>query len=331
MGFKDVSVYTKEYILSCISEEDIFIRYLNINPDISYSYTNPFRTDTRAGCRFYYDSRGVLKFNDFSRKENIDCFNVVQKIYNCSYYKALKIIAKDFGLIENNSIEDFDYTLYNPPKIEKKKTVIRITIRDWNTLDLNFWNKYHINEVYDTKKYLKFMQVYPCKSIWINDYYYKCKSNDPCYAYYFGKDENGIDNFKIYFPFRSYNKFIQNEPNLLQGYDKLPDIGEKLLITKSYKDVLCLRLFKIYSVAPTSETVLITPEDFSDLYNRFDNIYSLMDNDKIGKHMSYLLRKNYEITPLLFPKDMKKDFSDNLENLGIVEMQEMINYYEERL
>ena len=56
-----------------------------------------------------------------------------------------------------------------------------------------------------------------------------------------------------------------------------------------------------------------------------------MDNDRVGKRMTWELRNKFEITPLLFPKDMKKDFSDNLENIGVIETQEIINHYKEIL
>lgn len=327
MAIANGEYITRDEILENIHEEDIFEKYLGIKPTLSWTYTNPLRTDKKAGCRFYYDSRGRLIFYDFSRRISYDCFNVVQSVYNCSFYNSIKIIARDFNLSDIKIGNEFRRKRLFPNK--KKKTIIKITSRNWEKKDFDWWNKYHIDEVYDTKKYLKFMDVYPCKSIWVNDEYFRIKSGELCYAYYYGKDLNGVDNIKLYFPLRTYNRFINNCPEVLQGHNKLPLTGDNLIITKSYKDVICLRLFKIYSVSPSSENVLLTEDQFIDLYNRFDNIYSLMDNDRIGMRMAWELRKRFEITPLLFPKDMKKDFSDNLEELGIVETQEIINYYKE--
>lgn len=323
---------TKEEVLAKVNEEDIFSFYLNVEPDLSSNFTNPLRSDKKPGCRFYYNPQGRLKFKDFSRGYNWDCFNIVQERYSCNFYEAVQIVAKDFGLIGDAKLSFIPKQPKTIKPIIKGRTDIKIKIRDWNDKDLEYWNRYKIDQFYDTVRYLTFMGVYPCKAVWINGEYYRCITTDPCYAYYFGKDKYGMDIIKLYYPLRpkTYSRFMQNLfDEDLQGYNKLPETGENLLITKSYKDVICLRLFGIYAIAPHSETVLISDRHFQDLYNRFDFIGSLMDNDRTGKHMAWLLRKKYEIPPLLFPNDMEKDFSDNLEEIDILEMNEMIEYYKQ--
>lgn len=315
---------TKEDILSNVDEVDIFERYLGVSVDTSSSYVNPYRGDKDPGCRFYYSSNSRLYFKDFSKGFHWDCFNIVQMEYNCSFYKAIQIIAKDFNLIKDESFERGKSKKVQ--QIKKGKISIKIKIKDWEKKDLEWWNQYKIDEFYDTIEFLTYMGVFPCKSVWIAGGYFRCKTPDPCYAYHLGVDKTqpDLDLIKLYFPFRSYNRFFQNDASVLQGYNKLPETGENLIITKSYKDVIMLRLFGIYAVAPSSETVLIKQEQFADLYNRFDNIFSLMDNDRTGKHMAWMLRKAYEVQPLLFPKDMKKDFSDNLKDIGVMEMNDII-------
>ena len=66
---------SKEFLLSKVTEEDIFMKYLNIYPNLNDYFRNPLRTDAHPDCKFYRDSRGTLKFKDFAYGMNIDCFN----------------------------------------------------------------------------------------------------------------------------------------------------------------------------------------------------------------------------------------------------------------
>ena len=216
MGIESGEFITKDDILNNIHEEDIFERYLGIKPDLSWTYANPLRVDKRPGCRFYYDNRGRLIFFDFSRRISYDCFNIVQIRYgNCNFYKALKIIARDFNLSNIKGTEKAKKKLFINKKV---KTIIKIKARHWESKDIRYWNKYHISEVFKLVPYLKFMNVYPCSSIWINDTYFRVSPDELCYAYYFGKDSKGVDNIKLYFPLRKYNRFIHNCPLLKMLY-----------------------------------------------------------------------------------------------------------------
>src|SRR5205085_2779390 len=98
-----VTVITKEFILSRISEERIFIKYLGLEPVDRGSFCNPLRpNDDDPGCSFYVDRRGVWKFHDIAAGYNWDCFNVVEFSYNFSFKEALIRIAIDFGILEGN-------------------------------------------------------------------------------------------------------------------------------------------------------------------------------------------------------------------------------------
>lgn len=322
---------TKEFILRKISEEDIFFKYLGIKPSLDIPFRNPLRNDKTADCWFYIDSRKVLKFKDFAQGWNWDCFNVVQILHGqCSFGKALYIIAEDFELLGNISKSEprIISTISDIEKIPKEKTTLEIQIRKFNKVDAEYWKKYYIDS-----KMLKFYHVYPVEKAWKNQslcYFYR--DTDPCYAYWFGKDINGIDEFKFYFPFRKEMRFIQNiSPSVLQGYNQLPKTGNTLFITKSMKDVIAMRMFGLRSVAPVSETVMLTPQQYQDLSKRFENILSLTDNDKSGNKLSIKLRKEYNIQPLKFSLEDKKDFTDNLIEYGYQYMIDYITYTESLL
>lgn len=318
-------VIDKDVILGKIKEEDIFERYLGIRPDFSQRFKNPLRKDDHPDCRFYIDKRGVIKFNDLARKGwNWDCFNVVQVLYNCNFKEALDIIAQDFNL----SKKKFDSKLLeNRKKLQisnlNKEIIIEVRVRGWMKYDLEYWNQYYL-DVED----LQYHSVHPIEMAWMNQgygkeliYNFKAKNKDYGYCYYFGK---GV--YKLYFPFRRRDqmKFCHNNSSILQGSHLLSLKGEDVIITKSYKDVICLSKFGIEAVAPMSETIIPTKKQISILRGRFNNVFVLYDNDRSGKMMAKKIRDTYDLPVLMFDKDHEKDFSDNLKRFGINYMNDLI-------
>lgn len=319
----------RDFILNRITEEDIFHKYLGIYPNTEDYFTNPLRGDDNPDCKFYRDNtaRRALKFKDFAWGVNWDCFNVVQYIYAdvTNFYDALRRVAKDFNLygedINKEIVEGFKIKI----QTAKKDTALKVQRREWYDFDLKLWGEICT----DNKRALEFFNVAPLERAWSGDReIYSFNRKDPGYVYWFGDYD-----YKLYWPLRKEGKFLQNKSNILQGWHQLPESGDNLVITKSYKDVICMRTFSIFAVAPMSESVLISSEQFEELNNRFFNIYSLMDRDRAGMRMAQLLRKTYGIEPLLFPsdnalfrgKDEPKDFTDTRKDYGLQYLLELID------
>jgi hypothetical protein len=311
---------TKEWVLEKVSEEEIFKFYLGIFPEFGIGFKNPLRKDDDPDCFFYVAPNGMLKFNDIAQKWNWDCFNVVQHIYKCNFYQALKHISEDFDLIEKNN-DKKAVTYLSLDKVSGNKE-IKVKRRKWYDIDKEYWTQYHI-----TKEALEFFNVAPLETAWLNnEIIYSFKRGDIGYVYHF----NGY-NYKLYFPNRKrdtspYPRFYHNNGKIIQGYTQLPTHGENLIITKSLKDVICLYLFDIPAIAPMSENIYMNLGQINQLRNRFKNIYILFDNDYKGRKATIYYKNQFNLTPLLFPQDMKKDFSDNLKEFGY---QSILDYVEE--
>ena len=332
-----VTIITKEFILSKVSQEQIFIKYLQIEPNDRGSFVNPLRSnDESPGCSFYIDSRGYWKFHDIAAAYNWDCFNVVEFSYNLTFKEALIRIAIDFGILEGNISTNY---ISNKQKVKRQPCRIRIKRRNWLKSDYAFWKSYHISE-----ERLAFYNVSPVQQAWlvrednilVPAYYHSY--TDPCFSYYF--PYFGTYEYKLYFPLRPKNKFLHVNSNILQGYEQLPQGGDNLLYTKSFKDVMCIdnfsREFSLYSVAPMSETVVVGKEIFSDLYNRFDNQGTLFDFDRAGIRLMKKYKDEYKLHPYmfgmefrskLFGKEPIKDFSDYLKIKGIDETKRLIERF----
>src|SRR6478609_2267374 len=90
---------TKEFILSKVTEEQIFIKYLGIEPKDKGSFTNPLRgNDSSPGCSFYVNPQGKWIFKDFAGGFSWDCFNVVEYAFNCSFKDSLIRVGIDFDI-----------------------------------------------------------------------------------------------------------------------------------------------------------------------------------------------------------------------------------------
>ena len=277
----------KQFILERLGEEEILEFYLKIRIEYDKLLLNPLRTDTNPTVTIK-KYPNCIWFRDWSGSFQGDCFAIVQLIYNVNYYKACEIIARDFGLIKSDKT-------YIPKKIEwkehevKMKSKIQIKVRNWEKYDLFFWNSIGIS--LDT---LKKFYVYPLKVLWINEIvqYNFHQIQDTAYAYYFLEDE-----FKIYFPKRKKFRFRCNT-NKLQGYLQLPYEGEILIITKSYKEVMLLSEYGISAIAPQSESVILTLEQYQDLSKRFTYIFSNYDFDLAGIRSANKMKLLYNIDPI---------------------------------
>lgn len=309
MEFKQI---TKQFILNNITEEDIFERFLGIKVVYNTLVRNPLRDDKNPTASFKFVNDRI-QFRDWSEPFSRDCFNVVQFIYRCDYYKSLRIVASVFNLMEVPS----DIPVINIDNIERmrnlsvKKTELRIKSIPFNKKHIEYWKQFHI-----PVELLHKFNVVPISGYWLNGDYKPC--SDIAFAYCFG----GY-NYKLYFPNRKAVRFLQN-CTVIQGYNKLPEYGSHCVLTKSYKDVIALSMFGIIGVACSSETVLPTVEQYSDLYNRFDNMFYLGDNDYRGKRAAVNYKHSFNLDIILFPKDEPKDFTDNLKKYGINEMIDVI-------
>lgn len=361
---------TKDYILEKIDEIDIFSEYLNVDDrDIERCISDdllicsPLRVDEEPTVGFRYNKRGRLKMRDFAGYFWGDCFDLVAYIYGLSvnnkddFYRILYDIAVRFGLIV-----DKEYKEHHIAVTKKRSKVIRkggkhkieFKARAWNKSDLDYWKVIFKNEQY-CSKYLDYFKVYPVDYYWIDidsqpepKYYYK--RNDPCYAYYFGKDAKGIDDIKLYFPMRKHNgklpRFITNSNNI-GGLDYLPPKVDYLLITKSYKDMCSLYSFitpmnpRVGIITLVSESTPLSEIEYNDLADKviktFRNtdikaVFTLLDFDLTGIRMSNKMRKEFKTIPFFLTNGRfstidyeGKDFTDTIVEKGKNFIENLVN------
>lgn len=329
---KDYIEITKEYILSRISEFEIFQYYIPNLYSIGKKFSSPFRTDNDPSCCIKSYGDGLI-FRDFATGENYTAISLVSALYFCDYRTALNKIASDFNLKELKIDLQLVESQVNKVKssVAKEKVSIQIKVRKWiKELDYQYW----VIDSGISLKTLNFFKVFPISEFWINSYNFKCKTST--YAYYYGNQE-----FKILNPNKEGNgKWYSNTSyDTLQGYNQLPETGDLLIITSSLKDAMRLYEMGYNSIAPTSETGLLPKEAILELESRFTQLVLFYDNDGTftpnpgesgkGKYGALKNSQEYKIPMIFLPDGEEKDITDYYKKNGnaktIQIMQKLLN------
>lgn len=298
---------TKEFLLKYNTQETYFEYYLGkVQAGL---FRSPLRSDKHPTCSFYKNKKGSLIFKDFAGP-SFDFIGCVMYIYKCSYYKALKIIANDFGYIKDEKVvkneckvKSFSHVIIK----QNTASIIDVVDKEFTKDELDFWYKFGVT-VSTLKKY----HVHSIKHVYINNHYC-CSSAGK--SYIFGYHE--IDKWKIYMPKNRNMRFLTNwSSNFLQGGKQLKCLSDNLIITKSMKDVMVLHEFGIESVAPNSENIVITKAKFDRLNTKYKNIYILFDNDLAGVKGAHKYKKEFNIKCIFIRRKYSKDISDLHKNIA---------------
>lgn len=319
------SKITKDLILSKIREETLMEHYLGI-PVKKGLHKSPLRTDSTPTCAFYRNAKGDLIFKDFRGDFSGNFISVVMYKFNCSFYKALQIIANDFGIVSRKDIKVNKSKIKEYTNVEFKETkaaVIQIECKEYDKHELNYWGRYGI-----TESTLKKFKVYSCKNVWLNNNLFHLQKTKQLVFGYYGGHKDELEQWRIYFPGRKKFKFISNwRKTQLQGARQLPkEGGEFLVITKSLKDVMTLYECGVPSVAPISENLFITDSQYERISKAFKNIILFYDNDLAGISNMNKIRKQYPVHVVFIPREFNvKDISDFYEKYGREKTLDLIN------
>lgn len=324
-------VVNKEFVLGKTTPEQIFMHY-GLNPGKTKNFKSPFRKDPTPSCAFHYSSNKGLCVKDFGGDGFYgDCFAFVAKLNNISYNKAVEKVAQDLCLADLPTIETTPtvFSFVNVP--DKLYTEFTVIVKPFNKAEYTYWYSFGV-----TVNELKRFKVFSVKELWINKrrvYNYNSEE-DPAFAYLFEPGK-----WKVYFPLRTKEsgktRFYSNYTGM-QGIKLLPESGNYLCLTKSYKDVMLLDRFGIPSIAAPSESAIIDPVIIADLKSRFSFICSLYDFDYSGICGANKLKKTHKIPAYFFTngrfgtKDFKaKDLTDYYKVAGLEKFSLIINTFKQ--
>lgn len=311
----NVSTVTLEWILSKVTEYDIYSAYLG-NFKVGMIYNSPFRKDKNPSFGCYYSRKTKqLMFKDHGTG---DCGNVIKFVQLYTGLTNYSDILND--IVNKLKITNDTQLVSSKQYIPTAETVIGVVRQDFTQIDVDYWGQFNIS----TKTLKKFdvssIKYYLCNGIVKGIY----KDTNPMYAY------KVYNHFKIYKPLADkYTKWRNNlTENDIQGFKQLPKTGDTLIITKSLKDVMCLYEMGIPAISPSSESTWITDKALEGILKRFKTVLICFDRDTAGLRNLRKISLKTSLKWLIMPKRFNaKDISDAIKVNGFETVKKYI--YEE--
>lgn len=323
MGLLKKQYIDSNFVLSNIEDSIIFYAYFG-EFELGKIYASVFREDRNPSTGFYLSSSNKLIYNDISTGEKLDCFAFVAKKYGLTYSQAIKKIAEDFGLVGNNKIfskeELLEKVANAKNKVEKE---IKIKPDDWTDTYLKFWEQFYI-----TKKELIENDVFPVKTLYINDIAIPNYSKNVRYAYLLKYKDKVYK--KIYQPFGDV-RFVGNIPIYIPfGVFDLPYKSDTLIITKAQKDRIIFKKYFTDVIAIQNESAAALRDSLiSYLKNKYKKIYINCDSDTAGINAMRLFKEK-GLIPLMLPKVLVKegikDVADFVKTYGLKRFEDFLKY-----
>lgn len=293
------------------SDDEVVSKYLGIN-SVPIIMLSPLRKDKNPSLSIFRLPDGNIGYKDFGTGEKGIVYDLLSKLWNISIKQVYRRIIDDYS--PSNTLIN---KTKRQRKLRKSCTTLNVKTREWRDWDLEYWNKYGVS-----KEWLEYAEVYPISTLFFNN----DKTTIPAekYAYVYVERKDNKVTLKVYQPYSERFKWIsKHDSSVWDLWTKIPITGDKLIITSSRKDALCIWSNSgIPSLSLQGEGYIPKESVINELKSRYKDIYILYDNDfqsdvnhgrLYGKHLSEL----YNLKQIEIPDEYKsKDSSDLCMNYG---------------
>ena len=322
---------TKKDLFQDVSDLDIYRCYIPQKDfEVGKPMLSPLREESNPSFGLFVGESNEIMFNDFLLGGG-DCIKFVQLMFGDTFFEAVSRVIIDFELTDKYIYKDVDTNFTPKPKAldrdeilkKAKNTHLRKRKRDWTLRDLAYWRQYGI-----TKEVLERYHVEPIDYLFVGDKVIKCDDHTYCFI----EHKDGVETYKIYQPYNEDYKWINNHnDSVWQGWNQLPKRGEKLIITKSLKDVMTIVSVTGYpAVSLQAESVRPKQSVIDELKNRFEDIFLWYDNDfdkevNWGRQFANKLAEEFNLVYVEIPDEFEcKDVSDFYKKYGEKRTEELI-------
>ena len=305
--------FNEDDILERVDEYSLYCYYMGYEPIIGKKYHSPLRKGDddpsfvifeRKYCTGYLTTEYLWKDQAMNLRGPQDIFSFIQFQYGFqTRQEALYQICKQFnlgGAICNcESIKPLDYII--PKYVEPIEIAIRSCA--FSRRDLAYWKNINVNE--------QILKAYNTTAI--DCYWLTAKQQIPKYPHGLGYAYRINTKYQLYFPFQEKRKKFRNnwDNTCIPGLQQLCK-DDLLIVTKAYKDMLCIRSFGYDVVAPKGENIMLPEKFIAYASKKYKQVVTLFDND--GKHKAQC----YPWPQLQVPLESgKKDITDYCVHYGI--------------
>lgn len=318
-------IITKERVLQEVDEWLLYVFYLeNDDLQLRTTYTSPIRDkedyDSTPSFSIFERSRGndicEFKWKDSAKNIHGNIFDLLCRMFSIDEKQVLEKINYDFCILDESSEVKVNRIVQRP--VKKSDSKIRIKSKQFTKEGLEFWSKYGI-----TEELLSWKQVKEVEYTWFSDSQEAPFSiRELMFAYPEYNYETLRWHYQLYCPYSKEFKFRNDlYENQIYGWNHIKQLSDTLVITKSNKDIICLKKFGIEAVSPRSETTRIKDKTVKLLQSKYKNVYTLFDNDEAGEKAAL----DYDLPSLFIPKESGcKDFSDFLKMYGERDSEQLL-------
>ena len=301
-----------EKVNDLYSDFDIAHKYLGITcvPEVINS---PLRQDNNPSLGLFINNKtNSLWFKDFGSGEKGSLYDLLAKMWNVSKDKVYERILEDMpapALIRKHGVKVY----------RKSAGKVEVRVREWRDYDIAYWDSYGIS-----LPWLKFGEIYPISHIILtkNGHSYPIPAEK--YAYVYVERKDGIVSFKIYQPYsKEYKWMSKHDSSVWDLWTKIPEKGDKLIITSSRKDALAIwSNTGIPALSLQGEGYIPKEHVVQQLKDRYNKVYVLYDNDfqseeNHGRMYGKMIAERFNVTQIEIPEKWEsKDPSDLVKNHG---------------
>lgn len=309
-----------EKVNDLYSDFDIAHKYLGITcvPEVINS---PLRQDNNPSLGLFINSKtNSLWFKDFGSGERGSLYGLLAKMWNVSKDKVYERILEDMPA--STSMRKHGAKVYR-----KSAGKVEVRVREWRDYDIAYWDSYGIS-----LPWLKFGEIYPISHIILtkNGHSYPIPAEK--YAYVYVERKDGIVSFKIYQPYsKEYKWMSKHDSSVWDLWTKIPEKGDKLIITSSRKDALAIwSNTSIPALSLQGEGYIPKEHVVQQLKDRYNKVYVLYDNDfqskeNHGRMYGKIIAERFNVTQIEIPEKWKsKDPSDVVKNHGREVLRQII-------
>lgn len=305
-------------VLNRVSEEDILAYYFNIYK-IPILISSPLRKDTNPSFSIYYNNSGKIRCYDFGLNKSYGVFDLLMEYLKLDFYGVIERIWYDMCHLSVTTSKRI-----SRKKIKTSNVKLEVKTRNFQDYDLAFWNSFGINQ-----EWLRFGRIFAISDIILTKNNVVTYIPADKYAYVYVEFKDNIQSLKIYQPFNKRYKWMSDgDSSIWNLWTQLPERGEKLIITSSLKDALCLWAnLNIPSCCLQSEIAIPKKKVIDQLKLRFAQIYILYDNDynkleNTGQIRALELSQKYNLINLCIDDWYQaKDPSDFYQKYGRITFQ----------
>lgn len=268
-------------------------------------------------CIFPY--KDSLFFKDFGTNQSGNIYQLLSLYWNIPLNQVYRKIYNDFTSVNYKSCcckNKISKTI-----IKKKSNIdIKVKIREWKPWDIEYWSSYGIN-----KQWLNYCDIFPISHIFlIHQNGEQIVISADKYAYVYIERKDNKVSLKIYQPYSTNFKWMsKHDASVWDLWTKIPDKGDKLIITSSRKDALCLWANTgIPSLSLQGEGYIPKEKVINQLKDRYKKIYVFYDNDfknevNNGRNYGKAIADKFDLQQIEIPTEYKsKDPSDLYKNWG---------------